>query len=462
MRSQLVLLFAAAAGIAHGHLEKRQAPPPPPSSEESTTAPAEETTTTAPPTEPTTTTTTTSEEDTTTTRTITVTGNVDTVTSTTTILRTITSTVTNTETTFVTETVTGGDADVATRTVYETTTQWIQRRGLEYLAPLTAAPARTVPAEAPAETLTHDVLGLRDNNLFKRATITVTQTVTDGGGDAETVLVTLTRNVVRTVETEVTTTGTRTETSVNAPTTTTTTSTVTVTSTSVNTSDLTTETGGASQTNPPDNEEEGGGLSTGAQAGIGAGVGVAGLILIGAAVWYFLRRRRSPKPDHDDLMGASEVPVGGPGRGHGPSGSTSMAGMSEHATAAAFLAPGRSGTTKPNYSAEGYRGTAMGDGRAGYAKPAPYGAAYASAGSHPSTSPTTAYSYQTTRTGSMMADQLPQHPSPSPPPPGSAELGHDGGVSAQWSDPNATEIDGRNVTHQHTGPVYEMPSQHYR
>ena len=36
----------------------------------------------------------------------------------------------------------------------------------------------------------------------------------------------------------------------------------------------------------------GGGLSDGAKAGIGAGVGVAGLILIGLLIFFFLRRRR--------------------------------------------------------------------------------------------------------------------------------------------------------------------------
>ncbi|KAF2490005.1 acid protease, partial [Lophium mytilinum] len=57
------------------------------------------------------------------------------------------------------------------------------------------------------------------------------------------------------------------------------------------------------------------GLSTGAKAGIGAGCGVLGLILIGLAIWFFIRRRRNrnkpaappPPSEIDTLVAGTEV-----------------------------------------------------------------------------------------------------------------------------------------------------------
>lgn len=50
---------------------------------------------------------------------------------------------------------------------------------------------------------------------------------------------------------------------------------------------------GAQQSNPSNGSDDGGGhLSKGAAAGIGIGVGIVGLLLLGALVW-FVRRRRS-------------------------------------------------------------------------------------------------------------------------------------------------------------------------
>ncbi|KEY68020.1 hypothetical protein S7711_08379 [Stachybotrys chartarum IBT 7711] len=403
------------------------------------------------------------DEDTTVTRTTTVQGEADTVTRQTTVDRTSTRTQTVTSTEFSTTTVTNEDAETATSTVRETTTVWERRRrdlAID-LAPRTAVPTVSYPAWAPVPTTTEDALQLRDNTFGKRDTITVVRTVTDGGNDGTTVVQTATRVVFTTVEEEETTTSVITSTvQVNARTTTTITQTLTVTSTSVSTGQLETSTQSSQETSGAGSGGGGNddsGLSTGEQVGIGVGVGVGGLLLLGLVGWWFLRRRRGSKPDHDDLIGASEVPVG-PSGGHSSSGAGGVnPGMAEHNTAAAFLAPNRTAGNKPPFSQEGYRGTAMGDGRAGYAKPVPYGAAYAGAGGTNSTSPGTAYSQPTNRSSTLIGDQLPPHPSP----PHSAELGHDGGA-ARWADPNATEIDSRAVTHQHTGPVYEMAGQNYR
>jgi hypothetical protein len=403
------------------------------------------------------------DEDTTVTRVTTVPGDAETVTQQTTIVRTSTRTQTVTSTDFSTTTVTESDAETATSTVRETSTVWERRRrdlAID-IAPRTAVPTISYPAWAPVPTVTQDALQLRDNALGKRDTITVVRTVTGAAEDGTTIFQTATRVLVTTVESVDTTTSIITETvQVNARTTITITQTLTVTSTSVSTGQVETS-------NPPSSETSGSssgsgsgdnsGLSTGTQIGIGVGVGVGGLLILGLLGWWLLRRRRASKPDHDDLIGASEVPVGPGGGPSSPAAGGINPGMSEHNTAAAFLAPSRTGGNKPPFSQEGYRGTAMGDGRSGYAKPVPYGAAYANVPGTNSTSPGTAYSQPTNRSSTLIGDQLPPHPSP----PHSAELGHDGGA-ARWAEPGAAEIDGRTVTHQHTGPVYEMPSQNYR
>ncbi|KAF4511982.1 hypothetical protein G6O67_001173 [Ophiocordyceps sinensis] len=142
-------------------------------------------------------------------------------------------------------------------------------------------------------------------------------------------------------------------------------------------------------------------------------------------------------------MGASEVPVGGSG-GRGPGSQP----MSQSTAAGGYLGPSHS-QHKPGATAEGYRGTAMGDGRAGYANNlAPYGSAY---------------------TPSQGGDnQLPHHPTPgdssiiSPVTPDTAELGNDSAAAAAWNNPGAAEIDGQPVMSHQSAPVYEMPTQRYR
>jgi hypothetical protein len=157
------------------------------------------------------------------------------------------------------------------------------------------------------------------------------------------------------------------------------------------------------------------------------------------------------------------VPVGGPVGGNSPPMSHQTS--THHAAAAGLLGPGgRSVSSKP--SPEGYRGTAMGDGRAGYAKPEPYGAAYAQPSS---TSPTnrsstlastTPYSPANNTVSSMGADTLPSHASPTD----AAELGNEGNTG-RWHSGNATEMDAQGVGHQSGAlpqNVYEMPAQNYR
>ena len=68
------------------------------------------------------------------------------------------------------------------------------------------------------------------------------------------------------------------------------------------------------RTSSPSNTSTGGsdsrsGLSTGAQAGIGVGVALAGLALIGAFVLFFLRRRKQrPKPSAEIPSSPVEAP----------------------------------------------------------------------------------------------------------------------------------------------------------
>jgi MYXO-CTERM domain-containing protein len=59
--------------------------------------------------------------------------------------------------------------------------------------------------------------------------------------------------------------------------------------------------------NPPPS-----GLSTGAQAGIGAGVGVAGLALIALGIFFLLRRRRAKGPKSDSHNSGSTLQGSGP------------------------------------------------------------------------------------------------------------------------------------------------------
>ncbi|KAI9147669.1 hypothetical protein HJFPF1_12699 [Paramyrothecium foliicola] len=409
--------------------------------------------------------------DTTVFQTVTVTNNdVETVSSVTTVFTTSTTTVVVTITEFETTTVTGNE-ETSTTTVIETSTHWVEKRAID-LAPrtldaddgLAAAPAlyTTIPHDFAA--VAHPLPGAHE--LAKRATVTQATTVTvDGDGDATTVLSTVRRQVITTEESSTTSVSVITSTvQANARTTVTTTSTLVVTSTSVSSGGIRTtdaDPESSSDANPDNNSGSsgGGGLSTGAKAGIGAGVGVAGLIIIGALIWFCVKRRRTTKAEHDDLIGASEVPVGGPvGSGHTPSTTA------HHSAAAAFLAPNRT-STKPSHSPEGYRGTAMGDGRAGFAKPAPYGSAYAGAGA---VSPVTAYSQPTDyshqptdRSSTLVShspDGLPEHPTPQS---AVAEMDQ-GGHAGRWHDANAAEIDSRPAMSHQSGPVYEMPSQSYR
>ncbi|PNY27355.1 Uncharacterized protein TCAP_02714 [Tolypocladium capitatum] len=378
----------------------------------------------------------------------------------TTTLTTVTSTVVITSTDFSTTTVTSSDQATATKTVYVTSTQFVnQKRGYNPdLTPRTAAPAA---ANAVATIgVAGGAIGLRKHHLAKRAIITQFTTITVGAGNGGTTVVSSVVNTVKTVVTSATTTtSVVTETDqANAKTTVTVTSTLVVTSTRVTTGVIQTSTG-ASTSNPDDGGgSDSGGLSTGAKAGIGVGAGLVGLAIIAAIAFFCTRRRRSPKPDHDDFMGASEVPVGGPASG-GP-GSRGSHPMSESsAPAAGFLAPSRSPVSQ-SVSPEGYRGTAMGDGRAGYAKPAPFGSAYTQSPGNTMT--------QQSRNNAAAGDELPRHPAPgdspviSPATSNSAELGSGGMTASKWHTSNAAEIDSQPVLSHHSGPVYEMPAQEYR
>ncbi|KND93268.1 hypothetical protein TOPH_02025 [Tolypocladium ophioglossoides CBS 100239] len=389
----------------------------------------------------------------------TVSGEVQTVTKFTTIVTTVVSTVVVTSTDFSTTTVTSSDQATATKTVYETSTQFVnQKRSLDpELAPRTAAPA-AIDAAA--------TVGLQQHQLAKRATITQFTTVTVGSGSGGTTIVNTVVNTVKTVvTTDTTTTSVVTETDqANAKTTVTVTSTLVITSTRVTTGVVETSTGaptgnngGGSGSGSDSGGSDSGGLSTGAKAGIGIGAGLGALAVVAAIAFFCMRRRRSPKPDHDDFIGASEVPVGGPASGG--SGSRRSRPMSESAPAAGFPAPGRA-PVKQSVSPEGYRGTAMGDGRAGYAKPAPFGSAYTQSPSNTMT--------QQSRNNAVAGDQLPRHPTPgdssiaSPTAPSTAELGSDGATAAKWHNSNAAEIDSHAVSSRGGGPVYEMPAQEYQ
>ncbi|OAQ66150.1 hypothetical protein VFPPC_14292 [Pochonia chlamydosporia 170] len=414
--------------------------------------------------------------DTTVTVTATVTGEGgSTVSDTTTVIASSVTTVTVTTTDIATTTITKSDGDTSTKTVYVTSTQTVNmKRSLdgtfEYLG---NGPAQVDAEPTPAPTVTGIQAGYP--GIEKRAIITTTVTVTAGGSGATTVFQTVTKNVKSTTTTVVHATSLVTETyQANAKTTVTVTSTIvsklTVVSTGVIETSTSTPTGGAGSGGGSSD-----GLSTGAKAGIGVGAGVAGLAIIGALLWFCRRRSRGPKPDPDDLLGpSSEVPVGAGSSRHSRP-------MSEGLTSTPGTAPRRS-PVLPNVQVEGYRGTAMGDGRAGYAKPDPYGAAYAPTRS-------TTNSTHPSRGGTLSpGDQLPRHPTPettaasvSPlsPRPQTAELGNDGAgakwhtseaaematdnpAAAKWHSDNAHEIDSQPVMGHQSGPVYEMPTEHFK
>ncbi|KAK2606263.1 hypothetical protein QQS21_003311 [Conoideocrella luteorostrata] len=418
------------------------------------------------------------------TRTVTQGGGGSTVSQTTTIQVSTVTTVTVTTTDIATTTVTSRDNDTATKTVYVTSTQFVNaKRDLEVVEFVGNGPAQ-VEAEAtpvPRATATRaGYTGLQRFRNNRRAVVTNTVFVTvgSGGGDT-TVVVTATRSVRSTTTTLVHTTSFVTETDqANAKTTITSTSTIVLKLTQVSTGAIETSepTGaGNGNGNGSGNNNADSGLSTGAKAGIGAGVGVVGLAVIAGIIAFCLRRRRrGPKPDPDDLLGpSSEVPVG-----VGAGGSRSSRPMSEALSSAPGAVPRRS-PVLPNVQPEGYRGTAMGDGRAGYAKPETYGSAYA-----PTRSTTTNTKASTLSPG----DQLPRHPTPdtntasvSPltPRPDTAELGSEGGgakwhqpeaaematdnpAAAKWHSDNAHEIDSRPAMSHQSGPVYEMPTQSYK
>lgn len=420
------------------------------------------------------------EQDTTVFRTATVTDdNAETITRRTTTQSTSTFTVVVIQTVFETKTVTE-QGETATRTIWETSTVVDNdKRAFIDLGPRTLPIAVDAhPTEAAVPTVSKEdwdqleranKMMQRDNMLNKRATVTQVTTVTVGDDSQTTVVDTVTQTVVVTRSTARTTTNEVTETEIeDASTTETVTRTLTVTSTAVTTGAQTTTGGETGDSNNDSSSSDSGGLSTGAKAGIGAGVGVAALLALGALAWFCIRRRRrGPKADPDSLAGASEVPVGGPVGSTPP---MSHQSSTHHAAAAGLLAPGgRGAASKP--SPEGYRGTAMGDGRAGYAKPAPYGAAYTQPSS---TSPTNRSSTLNSSTpfspggqtvSSMGNDSLPSHPGPNDHQ--AAELGNDGNAAATRWHPagNAAEMDAAGVGHQSGAlpqDVYEMPAQNYR
>lgn len=354
---------------------------------------------------------------------------------------TVTSTTTTFSTVFSTTTVTG-DQPTATTTVFVTSTVFVDQKRKRAIdegdRPSLAAPAHVSAAPTPPAADGSDGAATSPHVLVKRATKTETVTSTVSASRAA-ATVTATSYAVKS---GVTTVVTQTD-QPNAQTTVTTTNTLTVTSTRVSSLVEGTATEGPGG----DGGASGGGdegLSTGAKAGIGVGAAVGALALLGVAVLLCLRRRKGPKPVHDDFMGASEVPVGGSGP------------VSQPTPVGGYVAPSRS-----QHKPEGYRGMAMGDGRAGYANNlTPYGSAYTPY--TPSRSTTL-----TQHHGTAGDNHLPRHPTPggssmaSPVSPIAAELGHDSAAAAAWNNAGASEIDGQAVTGHDGGPVFEMPAQGY-
>jgi hypothetical protein len=407
------------------------------------------------------------------TQTTTVTGGGSGVTSKTTVYATVTTTVDVTHTEFTTKTVTSSNADTATKTVYVTSTAIVQKRDIidsEQAQPRDALPAAVdaMPTGAVLEALFfRDEDDHGDNakralelpnivaraGLEKRAVITVFDTVTVAGSGS-TIVDTVSATTYKSVNHDTTITNTITETDqVNAKTTVTVTSTLVVTSTSGSPSVTTPTSGSSTSGSSGSSSSSSSGLSTGAKAGIGVGAAVGGLALLGILVWLCVRsRRRDPKPDHDDFMGASEVPVGGPSRN-----SQSMSQTRRPPSGGnAFLAPGRSPVSHKT-SPEGYRGTAMGDGRAGYAKPEPYGAAYTTPSTNTTNRSATLES-GTVGSGTMTsnggADYLPEHTHP-----GASEMDGTNDVG-RVSPPRAGAVEMSGVPAEHRpevpSNVYEM------
>lgn len=449
MRFSLAVGLAALASTANAVIVGRQQTPGAAAGSDASPGSSASPSTPASTSSSTTTTTSSGGSDSTVIVTATVTGDAKS-TSTTTVGSTRVTTLTDTSTEFFTTTVTSNDNDVATRTIWSTTTVQINKRGI--------APA--TPTPAPAALV----------NLAKRAVKTSTTTVTV---NPSATVVTVTNDAVSTTVTTVTITNTDTETiQANAKSTTTVTSTRTVSALVVTQTLSTSES--TSTSKPSNNKGSDGGLTTGAKAGIGAGVGVAALAIIGGLIFFCCRRRsRSPKADPDMMAGASEVPVGaGGGRP-----------MSHASSGAGFRQPPIRTPVKP--APEGYRGTAMGDGRAGYAKPDPYASSYG-----PSRSTTTTVPPARNSGG---ADALPEHPVPGsetmlaavPPHMGSPtvsnvspapskqemssppqnfvhELGTENTAANKWHNESAAEIDSQPVLGHQSGPVYEMPTENYR
>ncbi|GAO14937.1 uncharacterized protein UV8b_05105 [Ustilaginoidea virens] len=425
------------------------------------------------------------------TATVTKQGEGSTVTSFTTVTVSTIITVTVTTTDIATTTVTRSGQDTATKVIYVTSTQVINAKRAvieeEVFFALGPAhvPAEPTPVRGVAEFQAH-LDPDRVRQVDKRAVVTNYVTVTLGlDGGVSTAVATVTKVIRSTTSTlQRTTSYITTTVQVNAKTTLTVTSTIILKLTMVSTGAVETSTAAPANTAGSGNNSGGGGgssgsgsggdggLSTGAQAGIGVGVSVVGLAIVAGIVYLCMRRRRGPKPDPDDLLGpSSEVPVGA-----GTAGSRHSRPMSQGLASAPGSVPNRN-PMLPNVHLEGYRGTAMGDGRAGYAKPDPYGAAY----------PPTRNATTNSRISALSAgDPLPRHPTPDAVTalsttgrPDTAELGSEGAgakwhnseaaemasdnpAAAKWHSDNAHEIDSQPVMSHQSGPVYEMAVESYR
>ncbi|KAK2054895.1 hypothetical protein LY76DRAFT_608086 [Colletotrichum caudatum] len=260
-------------------------------------------------------------------------GGGGTTTSTTVVFRTITTTILVTSTSFQTTTVTSNDVATATVTNYVTSTV-LAKRSLEVLpldAPLPPAQI-TPPAAAAAD-------GYRRRAFVeKRALVTVVVTVTGPAAGVSTVVSTRTSTVVFTTTSNTVFTSLLTSTQFNnARTTVTVESTLTVTSTSIDTAAPTTvDTGpttgiistptGSSGPQDTGGSDDSGGLSTGAQAGIGVGVGLVGLAVLLAAGWWAYKRHRANRPSRSDLDDMRAYDPNGPSPLHEPTGMSETGG----------------------------------------------------------------------------------------------------------------------------------------